>query len=136
MREGRIVLCAFGAAAVLMIALPVGAILSRPAPVAADGALTGDISRLFLAAPDGAGQAAVGGLARVLPVGLPQGEAFDKLAASGFACEPDAGSAACFRPYRTAAGCSAEWRVRMTIDGAGHLSASDALSSTRCADLR
>jgi len=136
MNEGRIVLCVFGVVALVLIALPLSAVWTRTPPTAPDQALDGTVSEFFREAetPVNAGKTSlpIKGTDTILPIGMTQQDAFKILAASGFSCEPDAASAACFRPYKNAQGCPAEWRVRVSFDATGNLSASDALSTTNC----
>jgi hypothetical protein len=121
MKEGRLVLLAFGAAAVLMIALPVVTILTqtRSSP---EAGMDGAISRLFRAAdekgPPSALPQPVEGIERLLPKGMPEKEVFAAFAASGFTCATDSNAATCFRSYGVS-GCQADWKVRVIFSDNG-----------------
>ena len=136
MNEGRIVLCVFGAAAVLMIALPVATLL-MPAPKVSDGdAMRTEVSRFFLAAQSGGalspGRQTLPGIVKLFPPGMPDKTVFAKFADSGFACVPDANAASCFRAAPTTAACHAEWRATLTFDAAGTVATSEADIRTTC----
>ncbi|MDR3462432.1 MAG: hypothetical protein P4L76_08985 [Beijerinckiaceae bacterium] len=135
MNEGRIMLCVFGVAALIMIGLPVGTIWMRDKPVSPSAALDGELSRFFLQAEPGAAPAIrdVPGVERVFPKGLPDTLVFDKIAASGFTCATDANAATCFRAFDAAKGCAADWRVRLIFSENGTLWSSAARRSEACA---
>ncbi len=135
MNEVRIILVGFGILGTIMIGLPILSVFTASKMVPDAQAETGAIAKLFRGAepaPSGRSARPLKNLATVLPLGTSEAAAYDTLHASGFRCEPDAGSAACFRSTRTAAMCEAEWRVRMTFDAQGHITASDALDTTAC----
>ena len=50
MREGRIILCAFGVSALLLIGLPIGMLATARVNVPAEEAAQAEISQFFLAA--------------------------------------------------------------------------------------
>ena len=133
MTEARIVLVILGVLAVVLVGLPIMTVLTATKLVPDEQAETADISKFFRAAEQpGTTARPVKGTSAVLPPGLAQDEAYQKLHAAGFRCEPDAGSAACFRSTKTSAMCPVEWRVRMTFDETGHITASDGLSTATC----
>ncbi|MGD0635105.1 MAG: hypothetical protein ABSA13_12650 [Beijerinckiaceae bacterium] len=135
MNEGRVILCVFGVAALIMIGLPVSTIWMREKPVSPSEALEGELSRFFLQAEPGAAPAArdVPGIAQVFPKGLPDTAAFDKIAASGFTCATDANAATCFRSFDAANGCTSDWRVRLIFSENGTLWSSAAQRAAACA---
>jgi hypothetical protein len=136
MNEGRIVLCVFGAAAILMIALPVGMLMTATAPVSSDAAMDAEISRFFRAGQNpGApvqGRQTLPDIAKLLPPGTPDKTVFATFAASGFTCVPDANAASCFRAVPLSSGCSADWRASLTFDATGKVKTSEADIRTTC----
>lgn len=136
MNEGRIVLCVFGAAAILMIALPVATLLMPSHAVPTDDALQADVSRFFLAAPSpaaaGPGRQTLPAIAKLFPPGTPDKAVFAKFADSGFTCVPDANAASCFRTGPKSSACQADWRAYLTFDAAGTVATSEADIRTTC----
>ena len=136
MNEGRVVLCVFGVAAILMIALPVGMLMTATGPVPSDAAMNAEISRFFSAKQKpGApvpGRQTLPEIAKLLPPGTPDKTVFAQFAASGFTCVPDADAASCFRAVPLAAGCSADWRASLTFDATGKVKTSEADIRTTC----
>jgi hypothetical protein len=136
MTEARITLVIFGILALVMIAVPLGMIMSAPAPVTPAQALQGDVARFFLgtapAREAGRSRQVLPDIVTILPPGLAAQAAFDKLEASGFACAPDAAAADCSRHYTGVAGCDAEWRVSLSFDGHATLKTSEADRRTVC----
>jgi hypothetical protein len=134
MNEGRIILCVFGFAAVIMIGLPVSTIWSREKPVPPREALDGELSRLFLAAEPGAGpgERDVPGIGLVFPKGLQDTAVFNKTRASGFTCATDANAATCDRDFADANGCTADWSVRLIFSENGTLWSSAAKRAAAC----
>lgn len=135
MKEGRIVLCVFGAAAILMIALPVATLL-MPRAVPAGDALQTDVSRFFLAAQTagapGAGRQTLPAIANLFPPGTPDKAVFATFADSGFTCVPDANAASCFRAGPKTSACQADWRAYLTFDTTGMVTSSEADIRTTC----
>ncbi|WP_158807074.1 hypothetical protein [Beijerinckia sp. L45] len=135
MNEGRIVLCVFGAVAILMIALPVATLL-MPSTVPADAALRADVSRFFLAAQNGGapgtGRQTLPAIAKLFPPGTPDRTVFAKFADSGFTCVPDANAASCFRAGPPSSACRADWRAYLTFDATGTVVTSEADIRTTC----
>jgi hypothetical protein len=135
MNEGRVILCVFGVAALVMIGLPVSTIWMREKPVSPSEALDGELSRFFLRAEPGGSPAVrdVPGVERVFPKGLSEAAVFDKIETSGFTCATDANAATCFRAFDAAKGCAADWRVRLIFSENGTLWSSAARRSEACA---
>jgi hypothetical protein len=135
MNEGRIVLCVFGAAAILMIALPVATLL-MPHTVPEDDALKADVSRFFLAAQStglpGTGRQTLPTIRTLFPPGTPDRTVFAQFADSGFTCVPDANAASCFRAGPKSFACRADWRAYLTFDAAGKVATSEADIRTTC----
>jgi hypothetical protein len=136
MNEGRIVLCVFGAVAVLMIALPVATLLMPARIASTDAALQADVSRFFLAAQTasvpGADRQTLPDIAKLFPSGTPDRTVFAKFADSGFTCVPDANAASCFRAGPPSSACRADWRAYLTFDAAGTVATSEADIRTTC----
>jgi hypothetical protein len=136
MNEGRVVLCVFGVAAILMIALPVGMLVTATGPVPSNAAMNAEISRFFSAGQKpGApvqGRQTLPAIANLLPPGTPDKTVFAKFAASGFTCVPDADAASCFRAVPLSSGCTADWRASLTFDATGKVKTSEADIRTTC----
>jgi hypothetical protein len=136
MNEGRVVLCVFGAAAILMIALPVGMLMTAAAPIQSDEAIKAEVSRFFLAAQKlgapGEGRQTLPQITKLFPPGTPDKTVFAKFADSGFACVPDANAASCFRAAPVSSGCRADWRASLTFDATGKVATSEADIRTTC----
>lgn len=136
MNEARITLVVFGVLALVMIGVPVGMILSAPAPVSPADAVKGDVAQFFLAtAPArqaGRTRQVLPQIVTVLPLGLAAQGAFTKLSESGFACSPDAAASNCSRHYTGVAGCDSEWRVSLSFDARDAIKSSEADRRTVC----
>ena len=127
MKEGRIVLIAFGAAAVLMLGFPLATVLMATRPVPPDQGLDGALSKAFLTERGGTGP----DVSTLLPKGMNENAVFDLFAASGFTCATDSNAATCFRSHAVQS-CKDDWKVRVIFKSDGTLWSSHAEKTSTC----
>lgn len=135
MKEGRLVLTAFGVAALVMIAMPVATVWTMTRSGSPDQGLDGAISKAFLSASAGAvaspSPETVQSVALLLPKGMPEKTVFEQLATSGFDCATDDNAATCFRSHETT-GCRDEWTIRLIFSDNGSVWSTTAKRQAAC----
>ena len=122
MSQARILTLGLGAVALITFALAASLVYNSLVLRKRPEEPQGTISKAFLAAKAGASQT-VTGLDRLLPAGMPETAALQRLAADGFACTFEPHAATCFRT--AGAGRATDiWTIWLTFDPSETLTSS------------